>query len=128
MARTVPGTGADIEPIFDETFGVRAVRVVNGGSGYTQADPPRLTVTGCGTPTRDAILYPIIDEESGQIVHVRVLDRGLGYDPLRLQIIPEQETPFVVNSFDFNRIWQRHPNSLTQGTFGTTGTLSLIHI
>ena len=51
MARTVPGTGADIEPIFDEVFGVRAVRVVNGGSGYTQADPPRLTVTGCGTPT-----------------------------------------------------------------------------
>ena len=45
MARTVPGTGADIEPIFDEVFGVRAVRVVNGGSGYTQADPPRLTVT-----------------------------------------------------------------------------------
>ena len=80
MARTVPGTGADIEPIFDEVFGVRAVRVVNGGSGYTQADPPRLTVTGCGTPTREAILYPIIDEDSGQIIHVRVLDSGLGYD------------------------------------------------
>ena len=122
MARTVPGTGADIEPIFDETFGVRAVRVVNGGSGYTQADPPRLTVTGCGTPTRDALLYPIIDEDSGQIVHVRVLDRGLGYDPLRVQIIPEQETPNVVNSFDFTRIFQRHPNSTTIATFGTTGT------
>ena len=122
MARTVPGTGADIEPIFDETFGVRAVRVVNGGSGYTQADPPRLTVTGCGTPTRSAILYPIIDEDSGQIIHVRVLDRGLGYDPLRVQIIPEQETPNVVNSFNFTRIFQSHPNSATTATFGTTGT------
>ena len=122
MARTVPGSGADIEPIFDEVFGVRAVRVVNGGSGYTQADPPRLTVTGCGTPTREAILYPIIDEDSGQIIHVRVLDRGLGYDPLRVQIIPEQETPNVVNSFNFTRIFQSHPNSSTTATFGTTGT------
>ncbi|WAX22847.1 hypothetical protein [Synechococcus phage S-M1] len=117
MARTVPGTGAVIEPIFDDVFGVKAVRVVNGGSGYDIADPPRLVITGCGIPTAEALLYPIIDEDSGKIVHVRVLDRGRGYDPLRLQIIPEQETPDVVTSFDFNRIWQSHPNSLTRGTF-----------
>jgi len=122
MARDVPGSGAVIEPIFDEVFGVRAVKVLNGGSGYTQSDPPRLTVTGCGTPDTEALLYPIIDDGAGQIIHVRVLNRGKGYDPLRLQIIPEQETPNVVNSFDFNRVWQRHPNSLTQGTFSTTGT------
>ena len=117
MARTVPGTGAVIEPIFDDVFGVKAVKVVNGGSGYDVADPPRLVITGCGIPTAEALLYPIIDEDSGKIVHVRVLDRGRGYDPLRLQIIPEQETPDVVTSFDFNRIWQSHPNSLTRGTF-----------
>ena len=102
MARDVPGSGAVIEPIFDEVFGVRAVKVLNGGSGYTQSDPPRLTVTGCGTPDTEALLYPIIDDGAGQIIHVRVLNRGKGYDPLRLQIIPEQETPNVVNSFDFN--------------------------
>ena len=95
MTRTVPGTGASIEPIFDEVFGVRAVKVLNGGSGYDPADPPRLTVTGCGTPDVEALLYPIIDS-GGQIIHVRVLNRGRGYDPLRLQIIPEQETPNVV--------------------------------
>ena len=61
MTRTVPGTGASIEPIFDEVFGVRAVKVLNGGSGYDPADPPRLTVTGCGTPDVEALLYPIID-------------------------------------------------------------------
>ncbi len=44
MARTVPGTGAVIEPIFDDVFGVKAVRVVNGGSGYDVADPPRLVI------------------------------------------------------------------------------------
>ena len=122
MARTVPGTGASIEPIFDEVFGVRAVKVLNGGSGYDPADPPRLTVTGCGTPDVEALLYPIIDS-GGQIIHVRVLNRGRGYDPLRLQIIPEQETPNVVDSFDFNRIWQGHPNSPTTGTFATSGTV-----
>ena len=120
MARTVPGSGAVIEPIFDEIFGVRAVRVKNGGSGYVQSDPPRLVIEGCGTPDVEALLYPIIDDVSGKIVHVRVLERGRGYDPLRLQIIPEQETPTVVSSFDINRIWQSHPNSLARGTFQTT--------
>ena len=79
-------------------------------------------MTGCGTPDVEALLYPIIDS-GGQIIHVRVLNRGRGYDPLRLQIIPEQETPNVVDSFDFNRIWQGHPNSPTTGTFATSGTV-----
>ena len=117
MTRTVPGTGASIKPIFDENFGVRAIRVLDGGSGYDSANPPRLTISGCGTPDTDALLYPIIDTESGQIIHVRVLERGRGYDPLRLQFFPEQETPNVINSFDINRIWQDHPNSLASGTF-----------
>ena len=54
MARLVPGSGAVIEPIFDDIFGVRAVRVVNGGSGY---DPmiPRLTMDAASD--REAILY-----------------------------------------------------------------------
>ena len=119
MARTVPGSGAVIEPIFDEIFGVRAVRVKDGGSGYSPSDPPRLTIDGCGTPDQEALLYPIIDEDSGKIIHVRVLERGRGYDPLRLQIIPEQETPNVLTSFNVNRIWQSHPNSPTSGSFST---------
>ena len=117
MARTVPGSGAVIEPIFDEVFGVRAIKVIDGGSGYNPTDPPRLTVTGCGTPDQEALLYPIIDPDAGRITHVRVLERGRGYDPLRLQFFPEQETPTVVDSFDINRIWQNHPNSPTRGTF-----------
>ena len=117
MTRTVPGSGAVIEPIFDEIFGVRAVEVLDGGSGYTTSDPPRLTITGCGTPDVEALLYPIIDNESGRIIHVRVLSRGRGYDPLRLQIIPEQETPNVVTSFDIKRIFQSHPNSPTTAAF-----------
>ena len=117
MARTVPGSGAVINPIFDETFGVKAVEVLNGGSGYSVSDPPKLSVSGCGTPDTEALLYPIIDDDSGKIIHVRVLDRGSGYDPLRLQIIPQDETPNVVTSFDINRIWQSHPNSTTTGAF-----------
>ena len=116
MARQVPGSGAVIEPIFDEIFGVRAVEVVDGGTGYSQSDPPRLTITGCGTPDVEALLYPMIDPDSGKIIHVRVLTRGRGYDPLRLTIVPEQETPNVVTSFDINRIWQSHPNSPLSGT------------
>ena len=120
MARTVPGSGAVIEPIFDEIFGVRAIKVLDGGTGYDISNPPRLTVSGCGTPDEECLLYPIIDQDSGRISHVRVLERGRGYDPLRLQFFPEQETPNVVDSFDINRVWQSHPNSLTTGSFSTT--------
>ena len=121
MTRTVPGSGAVIKPIFDDNFGVRAIQVEKGGSGYDPEDPPRLTVTGCGTPETEALLYPIIDEASGRIIHVRVLERGRGYDPLRLRITPQQETPNIIDSFDINRIWQRHPNSLISGDFQTSG-------
>ena len=120
MARTVPGSGAVIEPIFDEIFGVRAIKVLDGGTGYDISNPPRLTVSGCGTPDEECLLYPIIDTNSGRITHVRVLERGRGYDPLRLQFFPEQETPNVVDSFDINRVWQTHPNSPTTGSFSTT--------
>jgi len=117
MARTVPGSGAVIKPIFDTVFGVRAVEIVNSGSGYDSSDPPRLTITGCGIPEEEALLYPIIDDVSGKIIHVRVLERGRGYDPLRLQIIPNAESLGVIDSFDINRIWQNHPNSQTTGEF-----------
>ena len=78
---------------------------------------PDLQVTGCGTPVAEALLYPIIDDGSGRITHVRVLESGKGYDPLRLSIIPEQDTPNVVSTFDINRIWQSDPNSATSGVF-----------
>ncbi len=117
MARTVPGSGAEIKPIFDTLFGVRAVEVINPGSGYDPEDPPRLTIVGCGIPEAEALLYPIIDADSGKIVHVRVLERGRGYDPLRLQIVPTSESLGVIDSFNINRIWQSHPNSSTRGTF-----------
>ena len=122
MARTVPGSGAVIKPIFNEVFGVRAVEVLDGGSGYDSSDPPQLTVTGCGTPVQEALLYPIIDDDSGRIIHVRVLASGSGYDPLRLSILPTQDTPSVVSSFDIKRIWQSNNNSITSAAFQTQGT------
>ena len=127
MARTIPGSGASIKPLFNEVFGVRAVEVLEGGKDYTSADPPRLTVTGCGTPDEEAILYPIIDDASGRIVHVRVLNKGRGYDPLRLNILPTSDTPNVVTSFDINRIWQSNPQSTTTSSFsGATDRLTIV--
>ena len=84
MTRTVPGTGAKIEPLFNSIFGVRDVYVVDGGSGYNSSDPPHLKISNCGTPIRDAILEPVI--ENGQIASVKVLDPGEGYDPFRIDV------------------------------------------
>lgn len=84
MTRTVPGSGAKIEPLFNSIFGVRDVYVVDGGVGYNSSDPPELKISNCGTPIRDAVLEPII--EHGQIAAVKVLDPGEGYDPFRIDI------------------------------------------
>ena len=89
MTRTVPGSGAEIFPVFNSTFGVRDVYVVNGGEGYSASDPPRLRIGNCGTPIRDAVLRAVVEGDEGVITAVEVIDPGEGYDPLRLQIQDE---------------------------------------
>tara|TARA_B100001996_G_scaffold221958_1_gene170642 strand:+ start:293 stop:2167 length:1875 start_codon:yes stop_codon:yes gene_type:complete len=84
MTRTVPGSGAVIEPVFNSTYGVKDVFVEDGGSGYVATDPPKLTIGNCGTPLVEAILEPIIT--NGQIAAVKVLHPGEGYDPFRINI------------------------------------------
>ena len=86
MTRTVPGSGAQIIPIFNSVSGVRDVYVINGGEGYDPNDPPRLRIENCGTPIRDAVLRAVIEGEAGVITAVEVLDPGEGYDPLRIKI------------------------------------------
>ena len=86
MTITVPGSGAEIFPIFNSTFGVRDVYVINGGEGYDPADPPRLRIGNCGTPIRDAVLRAVVEGDGGVITAVEVIDPGEGYNPLRLQI------------------------------------------
>ncbi len=85
MARTVPGSGAAISPVFNSTFGVKDVFVVSGGTGYTASDPPKLVIANCGTPVRDAVLRPVINT-AGEIQSVEIIDPGEGYDPLRLVV------------------------------------------
>ena len=75
MARTVPGSGAVIEPIFNSTYGIKDVFVSEGGTGYIATDPPKLTIGNCGTPLVEAILEPIIT--NGQIAAVKVLHLSL---------------------------------------------------
>lgn len=89
MAKTVPGSGAQIFPVFNSIAGVREVYVVNGGSGYDPNNPPRLRIENCGTPIREAVLRPVIQGTRGEITAVEILDPGEGYDPLRLVITDE---------------------------------------
>src|SRR5210317_1776134 len=95
MPRTVPGSGAAIEPVFNSVQGVKDVIVVKGGSGYDPNNPPRLTIANCGTPIRDAVLRANI-ADNGEILSVDVVDPGEGYNPLRLLI--ESNDPGTVTA------------------------------
>ena len=93
MTRTVPGSGASIQPVFNSVYGVKDVIVTAPGSGYSAADPPKLTIGNCGTPIRDAVLAANI-ADNGEILSVDVIDPGEGYNPLRL-IIESYESNIV---------------------------------
>ena len=98
MTRTVPGSGAQIVPMFNSVYGVREVYVTASGSGYDVNDPPRLRIGNCGTPIREAVLRPVIAGDAGEIIAVEVLDPGEGYDPLRLKIEDENSNGYATGN------------------------------
>ena len=105
MTRTVPGSGASIQPVFNSVYGVKDVIVTAPGSGYSAADPPKLTIGNCGTPIRDAVLAANI-ADNGEILSVDVIDPGEGYNPLRLLIesdesnIVQADANIILNESD----------------------------
>ncbi|NBP03465.1 MAG: hypothetical protein EBU90_25920, partial [Proteobacteria bacterium] len=83
--RTVPGTGAILLPVFDpDKYSVTKIYVINGGSGYAQTDPPKITIEGTETPVTEGVFYPIID--SGSIISVKIIEPGAGYFPINQKI------------------------------------------
>ena len=125
MTRTVPGSGASIQPVFNSVYGVKDVIVTNSGSGYSAADPPKLTIGNCGTPIRDAVLAANI-ADNGEILSVDVIDPGEGYNPLRL-IIESDESNIV--QADANIILNESDIVDQQGTIiAPAGSINYIQV
>lgn len=80
--RIVPGSGAILEPKFnEEDYSVTGILVINGGAGYASTDPPKIEITGTETPLVEGVFYPYINP-SGAIERVVVVNPGLGYFPV----------------------------------------------
>ena len=125
MTRTVPGSGASIQPVFNSVYGVKDVIVTNSGSGYSASDPPKLTIGNCGTPIRDAVLAANI-ADNGEILSVDVIDPGEGYNPLRL-IIDSDESNIV--QADANIILNESDIVDQQGTIiAPAGSINYIQV
>ena len=79
--RTVPGSGAILQPQFEtEFYTVSNIFVVNGGSGYASTDPPKITIQNTQTPVVEGVFYPVIS--GGSIQSVKVISGGSGYYPI----------------------------------------------
>ena len=107
MTRTVPGSGAEIFPVFNSIFGVRDVYVINGGEGYDPNDPPRLRIGNCGTPIRDAVLRAVVEGDGG------------------VNASTDNPTVFVYRGFTYkfkNITGAAHPFALRQTSGGTAVT------
>ena len=79
--RTVPGSGASFKPEFDtEFYSVSKIYVIDGGSGYSSTDPPKITIQNTQTPVVEGVFYPVIS--SGSIQSVKVISGGSGYYPI----------------------------------------------
>jgi hypothetical protein len=69
------GIGAAVTPIV--TFGaVSGFTVTNAGSGYA---PLETTIDMTGAGNADADLRPIVNQETGEITNVLIINRGTGY-------------------------------------------------
>ena len=125
MTRTVPGSGASIRPVFNSVYGVKDVIVTAPGSGYSAADPPKLTIGNCGTPIRDAVLAANI-ADNGEILSVDVIDPGEGYNPLRLIIESDEDN--IVQA-DANIILNEHDIVDQQGNIlAPAGSINYIQV
>ena len=79
--RTVPGSGAILQPKFEtEFYTVSNFVVVNGGSGYASTDPPKITIQNTVTPAIEGVFYPVIS--GGSIQSIKIINAGSGYYPI----------------------------------------------
>jgi hypothetical protein len=104
--RTVPGSGAILQPEFEtEFYSVSNIFVINGGSGYASTDPPKITIQDTQTPVVEGVFYPVIS--GGSIQSVKVISGGSGYyptilegeNPIGIGTTSEVEPQFVTNQF-----------------------------
>lgn len=75
--KVVPGSGSKFQPFFDINYGISSFLVIDGGSGYSKNDPPKIVVSGTQDPIVEGIFYPVID--NGEIKSVKVIEPGEGY-------------------------------------------------
>ena len=79
--RTVPGSGAILQPKFEtEFYTVSNFVVVNGGSGYASTNPPKITIENTATPAIEGVFYPVIS--GGSIKSIKIINAGSGYYPI----------------------------------------------
>jgi hypothetical protein len=79
--RTVPGSGAILQPEFEQPlYSVSKIYVIDGGSGYASTDPPKITIQNTVTPAIEGIFYPVIS--GGSIRSVNIINAGSGYFPI----------------------------------------------
>lgn len=78
--KVVPGSGAILMPTFNSEYGVTHISVIDGGSGYSDEDPPKISIRDAAEPISEGIFYPIIID--GVIAGVRVVYSGEGYFPV----------------------------------------------
>ena len=79
--RTVPGSGAILQPEFEtEFYIVSKIVVLSGGSGYASTNPPKITIQNTVTPAIEGVFYPVIS--GGSIQSVKIINAGSGYYPI----------------------------------------------
>lgn len=83
IALTTVGSGAILEPIFDEeTYSVKNINVIQGGSGYN--NNVSIAISGTQTPHIVGIFTGKV--QSGVITNVSIGNSGLGYYPVSYPI------------------------------------------
>lgn len=94
------GQGAEFEIIFNEIFGVDEIKILNKGNNYDDFNPPSIEIINCGVPSIRPRFSTVVRD--GKIVDIQIIEKGSGFDPLRVEIVSEVGTgakfrPEIIN-------------------------------
>ena len=83
IASTTVGSGAILEPVFVGLgYSVANIKVIDGGSGYSTVNLPKIEILGTNPPLAEGIFVPEIEVGTGIITNIQIVDSGFGYFPI----------------------------------------------
>lgn len=87
VAVTSIGSGAILIPVFTQDYSISKIKILSGGSGYSNVAPPNIEIINTEVPILDGEFDVVVDSDTGAITDISIVNSGFGYYPLQSNCI-----------------------------------------